>query len=182
MLTSQSRRSPCKKSKNKRVTRLHPVQKHRVGDRPCLELQDFGQLVASELDRGIEAGNESCGGLGPLIGVNGVCSLGNNNVSFKESGPARILASRRLTGGICSGSSTVMTMERMPFSMGHSRATFLICSHRSALVEMRRIRPYLTVSSMYAPSSMVSFTVPTALMTSSFPLQPPELASFTTRG
>src|SRR3569833_3342386 len=154
----------------------------RVGDPPCLELQEIGQLVATELDRGIEAGNVSFSVLGPHIGVNGVCSLGNNNVSFMESGPAHIQASRRHTRKNNTSSTTDKTKERKPFSMGHSRATFLICSHRSALVEMRRIRPYLTVSSMYAPSSMVSFTVPSALMTSSFPLQPPELASFTTRG
>ena len=47
-------------------------------------------------------------------------------------------------------------MEMTPFSIGHSRSTFLICSHRSAVVLINLIRPYLTERLTYAPSSMVS--------------------------
>lgn len=53
-------------------------------------------------------------------------------------------AEERHTGGTSLGISTAFVMDRMPFSMGHSRSTLETCSHRSALVLTRRIRPYLT--------------------------------------
>lgn len=83
-----------------------------------------------------------------------------------------------LTLGISLGSSTVLVRVRSPASIGHSRSTFLTCSQRSALVLIRRIKPYLTCKATYAPSSMGSETVPEALMTRSCPLlrQAPRLA------
>lgn len=77
----------------------------------------------------------------------------------------------KLTEGISLGSSTDLVTVRTPFSMGHSRSTFSICSHRSALVLIRRMRPYLTWRRTYAPFSMFCLTVPEALMTSSLPLK-----------
>lgn len=64
--------------------------------------------------------------------------------------------------------SFVMLMS--PFSMGHSMSTFLTCSQRSALVEIRRIRPYLTWRLQYAPSPMTWFAVPVAFIVSDLPL------------
>lgn len=81
------------------------------------------------------------------------------------------VVTKRLTGGISFGNSTALVIEMMPFSIGHSRSTFWICSQRSASVFTSRIKPYLTCSWTYAPSSIVSCTVPTALMISSEPLE-----------
>lgn len=63
-------------------------------------------------------------------------------------------------------------MARSPFLIGHSRSTLVICSQRSAVVLMRRMRPYLTWRRTYAPSSMSWDVFPVALMTSSSPLPP----------
>ena len=70
------------------------------------------------------------------VGLDGVLALyllsattGSHTVPYQASH----------TGGISLGRSTALTMESAPFSMGHSRSTFLISLQRSAVVLIRRI-------------------------------------------
>jgi hypothetical protein len=81
-----------------------------------------------------------------------------------------IVGSGLLTGGISFGNSTSFVIFVLPFSMGHSISTFLTCSQRSALVLTSLIKPYLTCKTIYAPSSIVSRTVPRASIVSVVPL------------
>lgn len=76
-----------------------------------------------------------------------------------------------LTGGISFGRSTSLVMVFSPIN-GHSSSTaFFICSQRSACWLIKRIKPYLTTRTRYAPSSTFSVKLPLASMVSVLPLR-----------
>ena len=57
------------------------------------------------------------------------------------------------TGGIWLGISITLVMLVAPFFNGHSRSTFLICSHKSASWLIKVTRFHLTCRCTFAPSS-----------------------------
>ena len=76
-----------------------------------------------------------------------------------------------LTGGISFGRSTSFVIVFSPIN-GHSSSTALfICSQRSACWLIKRIKPYLTTRTTYAPCSTSSVKLPLALMVSVLPLR-----------
>ena len=63
-----------------------------------------------------------------------------------------------------------MVKTILPFSRGHFRSTFSIWSHRSIVCFTKVITPHLTSTFTTAPSSMVSWKVPEAVMVRVSPL------------
>jgi hypothetical protein len=68
------------------------------------------------------------------------------------------------------GMSTCFVKTILPFSRGHFRSTFSICSHKSIVCLTKVITPHLTSTLTKAPSVMVSWKVPDAVMVRVSPL------------
>ena len=76
-----------------------------------------------------------------------------------------------LTFGICSGRSTSFVIVFSPIN-GHSSSTvFFICSQRSASCLIKRIKPYLTTRTRYAPCSTFFVKLPLASTVTVLPLR-----------
>ena len=89
-----------------------------------------------------DGGGQACDGLiidGIDVGEDGVFALSGVSKSFLYQ-----RAGIEFTGGISAGRVTDLVMLSLPSLTGHSRSTFSIWSQKSALVLMRRIKPYLT--------------------------------------
>lgn len=132
----------------------------------CIHSKLDLSIAGAEDDGGGQAGNWLVV-LGVYVGEDGVLAL---FLTVNKWTCERIGFKGVPTFGISLGSSTVLVKVRGPSLMGHSRSTFLTCSHRSALVLIRRIRPYFTCNATYAPSSTVSLRMPDASMMRSCPL------------
>lgn len=106
--------------------------------------------------------------LGIHICENGVLSLRERGVRDKaEEG---IVLHGRLTAGISFGKATSLVKSLAP-DRGHVSSTCFICSHRSALVLTRVIKPYLTDRLIYASCSTSSVKLPFALIWRFLPLE-----------
>lgn len=76
-----------------------------------------------------------------------------------------------LTGGMAAGKSTDLVTFILPVSNGQLRFTLPICSQRSVVVEMSRIRPKLIVTLAYEPLVMALRTFPANVTLRGLPLR-----------